>query len=99
MIIYCITEWDSNMSNSYSKYFATLQGCCDYLKTKDPIDNKLSVYDRDTAGYYDINPGNLKFLLDKSQKNNSNAMFRIRTDFTVLPFTTAYTLSIIKVND
>lgn len=99
MFIYSITEFVNNMTKLSTNYYATLEGVCEYLKAKQPIDNKMTVRDRETAGQYDISPANLKYLLDQSSKNNFAAKFDITADFTIAQFVIIFTLSIIKVND
>ena len=99
MIIYCITVIDQKLRHHSSNYHATLAGVCNYIMSKYPIDNKLTVYDSDTAGQYDINSGNLNYLIEQSKKNDQAAMFSITSDFFVAQIKTTFTLSTIKVKD
>lgn len=99
MIIYSISEFDQRMRCQSSDYYASLNGVCNYIMAKSPIDNKMTVYDRGIAGLYDINPDNLKYLIEQNKINEMNVMFSITSDFFVTRIKTTLALSTIKVKD
>ena len=97
--IYCITEWNSNMEQTNSKMFMTLEGVAKWLIKKNPIDNQLNVRDRDIAGIYDITADNLRTILTASQEQGWAACFSIEQDFVLQIIETRFTLSTIDVED
>lgn len=98
--IYCITEWNSNLEQTNSKMFMTLEGVAKWLLTKKtPIDNQLNVRDREIAGDYEITADNLRTILTASQEHGVAACFSIEQDFVLKIIETRFTLSTIDVED
>lgn len=97
--IYCITEWNSNMEQTNSKMFMTLEGVAKWLTKKKPIDNQLNVRDREIAGAYDITTDNLHTILTASQEHGWASCFSIKQNFVLQIIETRFTLSTIDVED
>lgn len=97
--IYCITEWDSNMNQTRSELFMSINGVANWLTKQDPIGNQFNVTDRETAGDYDITAENLTKVLAAAKQNNMAASFTIKQDIIILTFETRFTLSTVNVND
>ena len=97
--IYCITEWNSNMEQTNSKMFMTLEGVAKWLTQKKTIDNQINVRDREIAGAYDITADNLRTILTASQEQGLAACFSIEQDFVLQIIETRFTLSTIGVED
>ena len=66
--IYCITEWDSNMNQTRSELFMSINGVANWLTKQDPIGNQFNVTDRETAGDYDITAENLTKVLAAAKR-------------------------------
>lgn len=97
--IYCITEWDSNMNQTRSELFMSINGVANWLTKRNPIGNQFNVTDRETAGDYDITAENLAHVLEISKQNNMAASFTIKQDFIIQTIETRFTLSTVNVND
>ena len=97
--IYCITEWDSNMNQTRSELFMSINGVANWLTKQTPIGNQFNVTDRETAGDYDITAENLAHVLEISKQNNMAASFTIKQDFIIQTIETRFTLSTVNVND
>lgn len=97
--IYCITEWDSNMNQTRSELFMSINGIANWLTKQNPINNQFNVKDREAAGDYDITAENLAHVLEISKKNNMAASFTIKQDFFIQTIETRFTLSTVNVND
>ena len=97
--IYCITEWDSNMNQTRSELFMSINGVANWLTKQNPIENQFNVTDRETAGDYDITAENLAHVLEISKQNNMAASFTIKQDFIIQTIETRFTLSTVNVND
>lgn len=97
--IYCITEWDSNMHQTNSELFMTIEGVANWLIKKDTINNQFNVTDQGIAGDYDITAENLGKVLAASKANGVAASFTIKQDFFIQTIETRFTLSTINVND
>ena len=97
--IYCITEWDSNMNQTRSELFMSINGVANWLPKQNPIGNHFNVTDRETAGDYDITAENLAHVLEISKQNNMAASFTIKQDFIIQTIETRFTLSTVNVND
>lgn len=97
--IYCITEWDSNMNQTRSELFMSINGVANWLTKQNPIGNQFNVTDRETAGDYDITAENLAHVLEISKQNNMAASFTIKQDFIIQTIETHFTLSTVTAND
>ena len=97
--IYCITEWDSNMNQTRSELFMSINGVANWLTKQNPIGNQFNVKDCETAGDYDITAENLARVLEISKQNNMTASFTIKKNFFIQTIETRFTLSTINVND
>lgn len=97
--IYCITEWDSNMNQTRSELFMSINGVANWLTKQNPIGNQFNVTDRETAGDYDITAENLMKVLAAAKVNNMAASFTIKQDFIIQTIETRFTLSTVNVND
>ena len=97
--IYCITEWDSNMNQTHSELFMSINGVVNWLTKQNPINNQFNVKDCETAGDYDITAENLAHVLEISKQNNMTASFTIKQDFIIQTIETRFTLSTVNVND
>ena len=97
--IYCITEWDSNMNQTRSELFMSINGVANWLTKQNPIGNQFNVTDRETAGDYDITAENLTKVLAAAKANNMAASFTIKQDFIIQTIETRFTLSTVNVND
>ena len=97
--IYCITEWDSNMNQTRSEFFMSINGVANWLTKQNPIGNQFNVTDRETAGNYDITAENLAHVLEISKQNNMAASITIKQDFIIQTIETRFTLSTVNVND
>ena len=97
--IYCITEWDSNMNQTRSEFFMSINGVANWLTKQNPIGKQFNVTDRETAGDYDITAENLAHVLEISKQNNMAASFTIKQDFIIQTIETRFTLSTVNVND
>ena len=97
--IYCITEWDSNMNQTRSELFMSINGVANWLTKQNPIGNQFNVTDSETAGDYDITAENLAHVLEISKQNNMGASFTIKQDFIIQTIETRFTLSTVNVND
>ena len=97
--IYCITEWDSNMNQTRSEFFMSINGVANWLTKQNPIGNQFNVTDRETAGDYDITAENLAHVLEISKQNNMAASFTIKRDFFFQTVETRFTLLTMNVNE
>jgi len=97
--IFCITEWDSNMNQTRSELFMSINGVANWLTKQNPIGNQFNVTDRETAGDYDITAENLTKVLAAAKANNMGASFTIKKDFFIQTIETRFTLSTVNVND
>lgn len=91
--IFSITDHNE----SKSEMFMTLNGVANWLLSKNPIDNKLYVAERNE--YYDITADNLKSVMDMSERDGLCAAFTIKQDFFIQTIETRFVLSTINVND
>lgn len=97
--IYCLTEFNNRVEQQGCEMFMTLEGVAKWLTEKKPIDNKMSVMDRELAGDYDITSKNLETIMTECKKQNMAASFTVSRDFFVQDIETRYTLSTIDVHE
>ena len=90
----------SEYKGGIAGYFANLESLTNYIKNLCPIDNKFRSADAATSGTYDINPGNIKYIIEKTKEtcgDNYAAAIFIDVDFVLNIVTTEYLISTINV--